>query len=200
MVETFLLALLIFMIVGSIIAIETKNMLSSVISAGVVGSALSVAFLMLGAPDIAITQVVVEILILVILIRATVSVDNTAIEAHWDTFAVVSSLIFFGLFLVFAFLAVQDLPPFGQPLLRVSKEYLQTGLQKTGAANVVTSIVLDFRAYDTLGEATVLFTSILGAFVVLRRRGRKRRADADTEKVGILSEEEIRQDLGDLRE
>ena len=200
MVETFLFALLIFMIVGSIIAIETKNLLSSVISCGIVGAAVSIAFLMLGAPDIAITQVVVEILILVILIRATIMIDNTAIEAHWDTFAVVSSLIFFGLFLVFAFLAVQELPPFGQPLMRVSKEYLQTGLEKTGAANVVAAIILDFRGYDTLGEATVIFVSILGSFVILRRRGRKRRSEADTEKVGILSEEEIREDFGDIRE
>ena len=200
MVETFLFVLLIFMIVGSIIAIETKNLLSSVISCGIVGAAVSIAFLMLGAPDIAITQVVVEILILVILIRATIMIDNTAIEAHWDTFAVVSSLIFFGLFLVFAFLAVQELPPFGQPLMRVSKEYLQTSLQKTGAANVVAAIILDFRGYDTLGEATVIFVSILGSFVILRRRGRKRRTEADTEKVGILSEAEIREDYGDLRE
>lgn len=200
MVETFLFVLLIFMIVGSIVAIETKNLLSSVISCGIVGAAVSIAFLMLAAPDIAITQVVVEILILVILLRATITIDNTTIEAHWDTFAIVSSLIFFGLFLVFAFLAVQELPPFGQPLLRVSKEYLQTSLQKTGAANVVAAIILDFRGYDTLGEATVIFVSILGSFVILRRRGRKRRTEADTEKVGILSEEEIREDFGDLRE
>ena len=200
MVETFLFVLLIFMIVGSIIAIETKNLLSSVISCGIVGAAVSIAFLMLGAPDIAITQVVVEILILVILIRATITIDNTQMEAHWDTFAVVSSLIFFGLFLVFAFLAVQELPPFGQPLLKVSKEYLQNGLAKTGAANIVAAIILDFRGYDTLGEATVIFVSILGSFVILRRRGRKRRPEADTEKVGILSEEEIREDYGDLRE
>jgi multicomponent Na+:H+ antiporter subunit B len=200
MVETFLVALLIFMIVGSIIAIETKSLLSSVISCGIVGAAVSIAFLILGAPDIAITQVVVEILILVILLRATITVDNTAIEAHWDTFSVVSSLVFFGLFLVFAFLAVQDLPRFGHPLIRVSREYLQTGLQKTGAANIVASVVLDFRAYDTLGEATVLFTSILGAFVVLRRRGRKRGTDEDTEKVGILSDEEIRGDFEQFRE
>jgi multicomponent Na+:H+ antiporter subunit B len=200
MVETFLFVLLIFMIVGSIIAIETKNLLSSVISCGIVGAAVSIAFLMLGAPDIAITQVVVEILILVILIRATITIDNTQMEAHWDTFAVVSSLIFFGLFLVFAFLAVQELPPFGQPLLKVSKEYLQNGLAETGAANIVAAIILDFRGYDTLGEATVIFVSILGSFVILRRRGRKRRTEADTEKVGILSEEEIREDFGDLRE
>jgi multicomponent Na+:H+ antiporter subunit B len=200
MLETFLFFLLIFMIVGSIVAIETKNLLSAVISCGIVGSAVSVAFLMLGAPDIAITQVVVEILILVILIRATITIDNTSIEAHWDTFAVVSSLIFFGLFLVFAFLAVQDLPRFGEPLMRVSRQYLETGLQRTGAANIVASVVLDFRGYDTLGEATVIFVSILGAFVILRRRGRKRRAETDTEKVGILSEEEIREDYEEFRE
>jgi len=198
--EPFLTILLIFMIIGSIIAIETKNLLSSVISCGVIGFSVSIAFLMLGAPDIAITQVVVAILILVILIRATITIDNTSIEAHWDTFAVVSSLIFFGLFLVFAFLAVQDLPRFGEPLMRVSKEYLATGPEKTGAANVVTSIILDFRGYDTLGEATVLFTSIVGAFVILRRRGRKRRTEEDTEKVGILMDKEIREDFEEFRE
>jgi multisubunit Na+/H+ antiporter MnhB subunit len=193
--ELFLIVLLIFMIIGSLIAIETKNLLSSVISVGVVGFSLSIAFLFLGAPDIAITQVVVEILILVILIRATITTDNTAIERHWDTFSFVTSLIFFGLFLIFAFVAVQQLPKFGEPLMRVSREYLATGAEKTGATNIVTSILLDFRAYDTIGEATVLFTSIVGAFVILRRRGRKRKADADTEKVGILQEQDIKKDF-----
>ncbi len=198
--EAFLIVLLVFMIIGSIIAIEGKNMLSSVIAVGIVGAAVSIAFLMLGAPDIAITQVVVEILILVVLIRATILVDNTAIEAYWDTFSVVSSLIFFGLFLVFAWIAVQDLPAFGHPLMRVSREYLETSLEKTGAANVVAGVILDFRGYDTLGEATVIFVSILGAFVLLRRRGRKRRAEADVEKVGILSDEEIQEDYEEFRE
>ncbi len=200
MVETFLFILLVFMIIGSIIAIETKNLISAVITCGIVGAAVSVAFLMLGAPDIAITQVVVEILILVILIRATITIDNTSMEAHWDTFAVVSSLIFFGLFLVFAFLAVQDLPAFGRPSMRVAQQYLDTGLEKTGAANIVSSVVLDFRGYDTLGEATVIFVSILGAFTILRRRGRKKRTEKDTERVGILLDEEYREDVEEIRE
>ncbi len=193
--DLFLLILLVFMIVGSIIAIETKNLLSSVISVGVVGFSLSIMFLMLGAPDIAITQMVVEILILVILIRATVTTDNTAIERHADTFSLISSLIFFGLFLIFAFLAVQELRPFGDPLMRVSKTYLATGAERTGATNIVTSVLLDFRAYDTIGEATVLFTSIVGAFVILRRRGRKHKRDSDKEKVGILEDEDIKKDF-----
>jgi len=47
------------------------------------------------------------------------------------------------------------------------------------------SVILDYRAYDTLGEATVLFTAIVGAFVILRKRGRKRVGEKDITKVGI---------------
>ena len=193
--EIILLFLMAFMIIGSIIAIETKNLLSSVISVGVVGFSLSIVFLMLGAPDIAITQVVVEILILVVLIRATITTDNTAIEGPRDTFPFVSSLIFFGLFLMFAFFAVQELPKFGEPVMKVSKDYLRTGVERTGATNIVTAVLLDFRGYDTLGEATVLFTSIVGAFVILRRKGRKGKGEVDQEKFGILEDEDIKQNF-----
>jgi len=191
MLELYLFILLVFMIIGSIVAIETRNLLSSVISVGVVGFSLSIAFLLLRAPDIAITQIVVEILILVVLIRATITMDNTAIEKHWDTFSFVSSLIFFGLFLIFAFLAVHDLHRFGEPMLAVSRRYLAEGAKETGAANLVTGILLDYRAYDTIGEATVL----LGAFVILRRKGRKKKREEDVEKVGILEDEDIKKDF-----
>ncbi len=190
--EIYLLTLLIFMIIGALIAIETKNLLSSVISVGVVGFTLSIAFLMLRAPDIAITQVVVEILILVVLIRATITRDNTSIEGRGGTFPFVSSLIFFGLFLIFAFFALKELPRFGEPLMKVSERYLRMGPEQTKAMNIVTGILLDFRAYDTIGEATVLLTSIVGAFCILRRRGRKLVEDADDEKTGILEDEDIK--------
>jgi multicomponent Na+:H+ antiporter subunit B len=144
--------LLIFCLIGSIIAIEAKNILASVISAGVVGMGLSILFLLLGAPDLAITQVVVEIIVLIVLIRSTVSLDNTAITRHRDTFAIISSLVFFGLFLVFAFTAFQGLPKFGEPLMSVSSEYLRGSIEQTGASNVVMGILLDYRAYDTLGD------------------------------------------------
>jgi multisubunit Na+/H+ antiporter MnhB subunit len=109
---------------------------------------------------------------------------------------VVTSLIFFGLFLIFAFLAVQEIHQFGDPLMRVSQKYLADGARETGATNIVTSVLLDYRAYDTIGEATVLFTSIVGAFVILRRRGRKQRKEKDVEKVGILDDEDIKKDFG----
>jgi multicomponent Na+:H+ antiporter subunit B len=170
--------LLVFMIIGSIITIEIKNMLSAVIAIGSVGFILSIAFLFLGAPDIAITQVIVEILSLIILIRSTVNVDNEAIEQKEEhVLSNRTTLIFVGVILVFAWFAFQSLPPFGEPLMRISNFYLANGLQDIGATNFVTSIILDYRAYDTFGEAMVLFVSISGAFAILRRWKREQHKD-----------------------
>ena len=48
-------------------------------------------------------------------------------------------------------------------------------------SNTVTAILLDYRAYDTLGEATVLFCSVLGALAILRKTARKSKEDEDVE-------------------
>jgi len=168
-----LYALLIFMIIAAIVAVEIKDLLSSIVAVGAVGLGLSVAFLILKAPDLAITQLVVEILSLIILIRATIKRDITPVNGQKELLNAIIVLLFIGGFLFFAYLALKDLPSFGHPIMRVSKTYLVEGLKKTGATNLVGSVILDFRAYDTLGEATILFTAVIGVLVVLRRVGRK---------------------------
>ncbi len=166
--------LLLFMIFAAVVAVEVKDLLSSVIAVGSVGFALCLAFLILKAPDLAITQLVVEILCLIILIRATLKKDlPLVIEGRW-VFNTLSTLAFIGVFLFFAYLALKELPAFGHPLMSVAKRYLDEGVSKTGAVNIVSAIILDFRAYDTLGEATVLFTSVIGIMAILRRPGRRK--------------------------
>ena len=86
--------LLFFMIFAAIAALEVKDLLSSVIAVGAVGFALCLAFLILKAPDLAITQLVVEILCLIILIRATIKRDlPLIIEGRWF-FNTISTLVF----------------------------------------------------------------------------------------------------------
>ncbi|MDD5238053.1 MAG: DUF4040 domain-containing protein, partial [Candidatus Omnitrophica bacterium] len=105
--------LLLFMIFAAIIAIEVKDLLSSVVAMGAVGFALCVAFLILKAPDLAITQLVVEILCLIILIRATINKDlPLVIEGRW-IFNTVSTLVFIAAFLFFGYQALKELPAFG---------------------------------------------------------------------------------------
>jgi len=166
--------LLILMIIAAIAAVQMKDLLSSVVAVGAVGLGLSVTFLLLKAPDLAITQLVVEILCLIILIRATIKRDVYSKSSKTDWVRAAAALIFIAVFLFFAWFVVKELPPFGHPEMNVSGYYLREGLKKTGAANLVTSVILDFRAYDTLGEATVLFAAVIGALAVMRHVGRKK--------------------------
>jgi len=172
MLELYLL--LIFMIIGAVIALEVKDMVSAVIAVGAVGMGLSLAFLVLKAPDLAITQLTVEILMLIILIRLTLRSDLPfSTSGRWLLNTVIT-LLFVAVFLGAAYVAIREIPAFGSPLMNVAKIYIADGLGKTGATNLVSSIVLDFRAYDTLGEATVLFTAVIGVVSVLRKVGRKK--------------------------
>ncbi|MDP6686065.1 MAG: DUF4040 domain-containing protein [Candidatus Omnitrophota bacterium] len=166
--------LLIFMIIGALIAVNAKDLLSSVIALGTVGLGLSIAFLILKAPDLAMAQLVVEILCVIILIRATIRKDlpfSTSGRWFFNTFVTFSFLI---VFLSFGYYCLRDLPLFGEPIMKVAKYYLAHGLRETGAANLVSSVVLDYRVYDTLGEATILFTAVIGVMAVMRRTGRKK--------------------------
>ncbi|MFH1269963.1 MAG: hydrogen gas-evolving membrane-bound hydrogenase subunit E [Candidatus Omnitrophota bacterium] len=164
--------LLLFMIFAAAAAVYIEDLLSSVIAVGAVGLGLSMAFLILKAPDLAITQLVVEILCLIILIRATINKDLPLVKDGRWIFNTVSTLLFIISLLIFAYFALEEIPRFGQPIMRVAQEYIANGLEKTGAANIVASVILDFRAYDTLGEATVLFTAVIGVLAIIRKVGR----------------------------
>ncbi len=82
--------------------------------------------------------------------------------------------IIFGIaFIVFfSFLVISaiNMRPFGKPAFSEMDDYFIENAQKeSGANNVVTSIVFDYRGFDTLGEATVLFTTIVGIVALFRR-------------------------------
>jgi multicomponent Na+:H+ antiporter subunit B len=186
---TILIALLVLMIIGAVIAIETANLLSSIVCVGAVGFLLSIGFLFLGAPDIAITQLVVEILCLIVLIRATISRDVTAVSGDREFFGMTVTIAMVLIVAVAGIMMFNDFPALGEAVMdRVdapSAHYLEHGLEQTGAPNIVTAVLLDYRAYDTLGEATVLFCAIYGALAVLRRTARKKNTEADAESDAV---------------
>ena len=171
-------ALIAFMIIGSIIAIETRDLLSTVISVSAVGAALSVVALLLGAPDIAITQVVVEVLCLIVLIRVVVTRKDSTYEAQPSRAATAMGLTFAAFLVTVCAVGFTGMRAFGSPAGldqgAMGQEYLQQSFKGTGAANAVMGVLLDFRGYDTLGEATVIFAAVIGAYVLLRKVGRKR--------------------------
>lgn len=89
-----------------------------------------------------------------------------------DSLAILSLIV-----LLAVFFGLSDsnigLREFGSPnqtQRAVDQYYIDSTIEETGCFNVVTAILLDYRGYDTLGEATVLFTAVAGLASVLKRR------------------------------
>jgi multisubunit Na+/H+ antiporter MnhB subunit len=69
-----------------------------------------------------------------------------------------------------AFLVVALGLSFGEPPVSdLDDYYIENGQILTAANNIVTAVVFDLRGFDTLGEATVLFTGVLTVGVLFRK-------------------------------
>ncbi len=58
--------------------------------------------------------------------------------------------------------------PFGYPPSDMDDYIIENAQEETGSNNVVTSVVFDYRGFDTLGEATILFAAVTGVLLLLR--------------------------------
>ena len=174
--ETLLSILIGFMIIGALYALHASDLLSALIAQGIVGYGLVICFLHLQAPDLAIVQIVVETITLIIMVAVVLNSSRDEIIESWirnKVLNIISSAIII-LFLVYVFAyMVTPLQPFGEHTLRMADYYIRAGAESTGSANLVTGVLFDFRGYDTLGEATILFTAALGVVTILRAKSKK---------------------------
>lgn len=96
--------------------------------------------------------------------------------------AVVSCLALIAILLV----AVSYLPAVGNPENPVHNEvaakYIEDGMQDTGAVNVVTGMILDYRAFDTFGESNVLFIATCTVLILMRNDKKKGKGSAEEEE------------------
>ena len=87
--------------------------------------------------------------------------------------AIVITVLFIGFLLV----AVKDMPPFGVDENiannEVVEKYINDSMEDTGAVNVVSAMILDYRAFDTFIEASVIFTALIVVMTVLKEGGMK---------------------------
>ncbi|MDI6889583.1 MAG: hypothetical protein QMC83_01390 [Thermodesulfovibrionales bacterium] len=69
--------------------------------------------------------------------------------------------------------ATVDMPDWGDPYspanTHVSPRYIEKTIEETATPNIVTSVLADYRGYDTLGETTVIFTAGVVCILLLRR-------------------------------
>ncbi|MBQ7636065.1 MAG: hypothetical protein IJS80_02040 [Lachnospiraceae bacterium] len=96
-------------------------------------------------------------------------------ERFYRLFAVITCVAIIAILLV----TVANLPDYGDPdnpaNNEVSKKYIEDGIKDTGAVNIVAGMILDYRAFDTLGESHVLFIAAVCVMILLK-------IDPDSEK------------------
>lgn len=77
----------------------------------------------------------------------------------------------------FLLLAIYEFPEFGStssPAYNVvASTYVDRAVEDTGAVNIVAAMILDYRAFDTFIESSVIFTSLIAVIGVLRKGGAK---------------------------
>jgi multicomponent Na+:H+ antiporter subunit B len=164
------------MILGALYAIHAKDLLSSVIACGIVGYSLVICFLLLRAPDLAIVQIVVDTITLIIMVAVVLDSSREELFSKPDMQGYISAAtaVFLSLILLYFFAAsIHSLDILGKSSLRMARFYIEGAAQKTGSANLVTGVVFDFRGYDTMGEAVVLVTAVIGVLTILRLKGKK---------------------------
>ena len=164
-----LLAGLIAAAVAAVVA--TRRRLVAISALGVVGAGLALIFLIYGAPDVALTQLLVEtltvIIVAVILLRLP---DLRSRECGDRPVRIADGLLALAAGTVVAVVLINAT---AAPLDRtVTAFYEQQSLAAAHGRNIVNVILVDFRALDTLGEITVVALAGLAAYALIRRSRR----------------------------
>lgn len=165
-----LLALLILTAAGAILV---KDLISAVLLLGTYSFFLALIWAWLGAVDVAFVEAVVgaglaTVFFLLTLFRTAPA--DTRIRRRPPPVAALIALPLLGGLLLYS---AGDLPRFGDAAapasVHISPEYLRGSVPETLTPNVVTAVLMDYRALDTLIETVVVFTAGVACWLLLRR-------------------------------
>lgn len=150
-----------------------KDLIGAVLLLGCYSFLLALVWAWLGAVDVAFVEAVVGAGLATVFFLLTLfgtAAKDTRLRRSRPPLIALIGLPLLGLLLLYA---AEDLPKFSDPespaSVRVSNEYLKDSLATTDTPNVVTAVLMDYRAFDTLIETAVIFTAGIACALLLRR-------------------------------
>ena len=170
-------------VIGAVLAARARRRLKAVILAGISGYSIAGMFLLYGAPDLALTQVLVETVTLVVFVLVLRRLppyfsDRPLAGSRWLRLAL-------GLAVGLVVAGVALVAPSARVHAPVSQDFATEAYEFGGGKNIVNVTLVDIRAWDTMGEISVLLVAATGvaSLVFLSARGgrifREREAPAD---------------------
>lgn len=172
------------MLLAALYVLFAPGRLSAVAALGVVGYGVALIYILYGAPDLAMTQILVETLTVLLFVLAF---------HHLPRFQNISrplgrlrdALIALGVGgLMTALVLATSVTP---PASRLADFFAEKSKPVAHGSNIVNVILVDFRGLDTLGEVTVLATAAFGVYALLKLGRRQRHTRLDDRRSGLAS-------------
>ncbi len=157
-------------VVCSLLVLRFKDLLSCGVALGGCGFFVAWAYFAVRAPDLGVVQLLVEVIKMCILVLVVAKTHRVGFSTEPFRVRAVTAVCLALLFFGFVFFVAPDISRYGGEPPEITGRYVSSGPSETGSKNIVTSILLGFRAYDTVGEVCVLFISIVGISIILARR------------------------------
>ena len=153
-------------VVAAVATARARTRVSAIIALGVVGVTVMLFFIFFSAPDLALTQLLIEVLTTTLLLLIFMRVKPTTLPAttvrrKMRNIFVAGAMGLFGFALVLLTSSVQIDES-------ISGYFLRFAEPKGYGRNVVNVILVDFRGFDTMGEITVLAIAAMGGYALLR--------------------------------
>jgi multicomponent Na+:H+ antiporter subunit A len=159
-------------VAAAVFVSSTRSRLGAVASLGIVGFGVALLYVLFSAPDLGITQVLVETLTVILLVLVLFRLPNflglSSPAARMRDLAV--ALLFGGAMTVLVLFAI-DIQYF-EP---ISHYFVAESVPLGEGRNIVNVILVDFRALDTLGEIYVLALAAIGVYSMIKLRAEDRR-------------------------
>lgn len=163
----------------TIAIVRQRSLFGVVILASIYSFLMASVLIVLDAVDVAMTEASVGAGVSTVLLLATLHlIKTTEMQPVRPNLLPLFVSLMTSAILVWGTLVF---PPFGTSDAVIHKHvaprYVADTIKDTNVPNVVTSVLADYRGYDTLGETTVIFTAGIGVMLLLRKARRRGRPD-----------------------
>lgn len=167
-VEVYEIILIVVLVIGTLVTLLAKSRLTAIVGLGAVGYTVSLFFVIFNAPDLALTQLVIETISVALFLLAFYhlpKLGKVEERVHFQVSRAVVSLA------VGAMVTLLILSAHSQKLIPSIKTYYEeTVYTLAGGGNIVNVILVDYRGFDTLFEITVLSIAGMGIYGMIKLR------------------------------
>ncbi len=161
------IGILVVMVAAAMTTLLTKNRITAIVSLGAVGYLMVMLFVIFRAPDLALTQMVVETVTTVLFLLCFYHLPKLGKRLEKMKFKVTNLIISIGVGLT---VTIMTLIASGHRLHVPITNFFENAYELAGAKNIVNAILVDFRGFDTMLEISVLLIAGVGVFTLIKLR------------------------------